>query len=508
MRTGASTRLPAVPEEERADHTSTLARHTLAYGLSGLVIPLVGVVTVPIYARILSPAEFGLLELGMALLSITLVVADGGLSQAAQRHFYEFTAEEADKRRDVLFTALVGTLAGGLLVAAALVLLRNALVADWALDAPGEEDVVVIVALITPAMALALYLREVMRLRFRTAHYLTASTLTATLTGGLGVAVVVILDLDVEGIFLAMLAASVAGAAYGAVAIHREVAGHFSARELRALLVFGLPLVPAAVSHWVLLLADRIILRRLEDLDAVGQYGIAGRISGVLVIGMTGFVLALGPYLLSVFADRPDQERFVRGRTLTYLTFVLCLGAVLLTLFAEEIVAVVAPGYDEAPEAVGPLAFGAIGYGAAAVLITGIALARRTLYVALLATIAGAANIALNFTLIPPFGIFGAGLASAGGYAVLAVLYYWAAQRVYPTPFEPGKVLTIVGLALAASLAAALPVDGIADLAVKLAAFAAFVAAVVATRVIGPAELRELGRFGRVMVSRRAVRTG
>jgi O-antigen/teichoic acid export membrane protein len=496
-----------VAADERPDHTSTLAAHTLTYGLSGLVVPLVGLVTLPIYARALSPSEFGLFELGMVLTSVALVLADAGLSQAAQRHFYEYRPEQARERRDVLFTALVGTLAAGLLVGAAVLLLREAVVADWVLDAPGEEDVIAIVAVTTPAMVLAVYLREVMRLRFLTSQYLVSSTLTATLTGGLGIFAVVVLDLDVEGIFLAILAANLVAALYGAVAVRREVAGRFSGPELRALLVFGLPLVPAAVSHWVLLLADRVILRRLEDLDAVGQYAIAGRLSGVLVIGMTGFVLALGPYLLSVFADQPDQERFVRGRTLTYLTFALGLGAVALTLFAEELVAVIAPAYDEAPSAVGPLAFGAIGYGAAAVLITGIALARRTLYVAALATVAGAVNIALNFALIPPLGIFGAGLASAGGYAVLAGLYYWAAQRVYPTPFEPRRILTILALAVAASLPAALPLDGVLAILVKLAALAAFVVAVVATGAIGRAELKELARFGRGMIVRRGVDT-
>jgi O-antigen/teichoic acid export membrane protein len=179
---------------------------------------------------------------------------------------------------------------------------------------------------------------------------------------------------------------------------------------------------------------------------------------------------------------------------------VLGLGALALTLFAEELVAVFAPDYSDAPAAVGPLAFGAVGYGAAAVLITGIALARRTLYVALLATLAGVVNISLNFALIPPFGIFGAALASAAGYAVLALLYYWAAQRVYPTPFEPRKVLTILALAVAASLAAALPVEGVAAVGVKLAALAAFIGAVVASGTIGRAELVELGRFMRGMV--------
>jgi O-antigen/teichoic acid export membrane protein len=215
---------------------------------------------------------------------------------------------------------------------------------------------------------------------------------------------------------------------------------------------------------------------------------------------MTGFVLALGPYLLSVYSERPDQEKLVRGRTLTYLAFSLGLGALVLTLFADELTRLFAPDYDEAADAVGPLAFGAIGYGAAAVLLTGIGLAKRTIYVAALAGVAAVANVALNLALIPPFGIVGAALASAGGYGVLALLYYWAAQRVYPTPFEPRKVLTILALAIAAAFAATLPVDGVAAIAVKLAAIAAFLGAVGASRAIGPDELRELSRFGRAMI--------
>jgi O-antigen/teichoic acid export membrane protein len=126
-----------------------------------------------------------------------------------------------------------------------------------------------------------------------------------------------------------------------------------------------------------------------------------------------------------------------------------------------------------------------------------------------LATAAAAANIVLNLALIPPYGIVGAALASAAGYTVLAGLYYWAAQRVYPTPFEPLKVLTILVLAVAAAFAAALPLDGVAAVFVNLGAVAAFVGAVVATGAIGRDELRELLRFARAMIpTRRAVRTG
>jgi O-antigen/teichoic acid export membrane protein len=484
---------------ERVDHTSTLAQHTLAYGLSGFIVPLVGLVTLPIYSRVFSPDEYGLLELGIVVTSIGLVLADAGLSAAAQRHFYEYRPEQEAERRSVVFTALAATFALGLLVAAIVILLSDT-VADRLLERPSEDELVAVVGTTIPAITIATYLREIMRLGFRTGAYLVSSALTAILTGALGVFAVVVLDLGVEGVFLGTLAASLVAAAYGAFAIRGDLAGRFSRGELAALLAYGLPLVPAAVTSWALLLLDRVILRRLEDLDAVGQYAIASRLSGVLALGMTAFILALGPYLLSVYAEAPEQEKAVRGRTLTYLAFVLGLGALALTLFAEDLIDLIAPDYDEAHEAVGPLAFGAIGYGAASILLTGISLARRTMYVALLSTFAGAANVALNFALIPLLGIAGAGLASAAGYGLLAVLYYWAAQRVYPTPFEPRRVLTIVALAVAAAFVVFVPLDGAAAVAVDVLALGGFVGAVVAVGAMRRPEFRELGRFIRGMI--------
>jgi O-antigen/teichoic acid export membrane protein len=484
---------------ERADHTSTLAQHTLAYGLSGLVVPLVGLVTLPVYSRVFDPGEYGLLELGIVLTSLALVVADAGLSAAAQREFYEYGRQQVAERRAVIATALYASLVLALAVAVLLVLFRGTL-AEHLFERPDEERLVAVIAATLPPLVVAMYLREVMRLRFLTRSYFVSVLLSGVLIGALGVFAVVVLDLGVEGVFLGTLVALLITAAHGLAALRGELRGRVSHRELSALLTFGLPLVPAAVSSWALLLLDRLLLRRLEDLDAVGQYAIASRLSGVLVLGLSAFVLALGPYLLSIYADRPDQEKLVRGRTLTYMAFTLGLGALVLTLFAEELVAVFAPGYDEAPAAVGPLAFGAIGFGAATVLMTGIGLARRNVYVAVLSIIAALANLGLNLALIPPFGIVGAALASAGGYAVLAVLYYWAAQRVYPTPFEPWKVVAILALAVAASFAAALPLEGAAAAATKVAAVAAFVAACILSGAIGRDELRELGRFGRGMI--------
>jgi O-antigen/teichoic acid export membrane protein len=484
------------------DH-APLARQTLAYGLSGLLVPLVGMITLPVFARVFTRSEYGLLELGTTTLTVAVAITDAGLTAAALRSFYDYTGEQEPERRSVMHTGFLATSAVALAVALLLIGLRGEL-SRWLFDEPGQETLLILIAGSVLALNTWRYVGEVMRVSFQAFSYLAMSAIAATVTTALGVTGVLALDWRVDGVFVGALAGNAIAAAYGVIAVRRWLAGRFSRPELRSMLAYGLPLVPAALSAWALALVDRIILSRLGSLAEVGEYAVANRLAQLLVIGMTAFLFALSPFLLSTYSEDPEQEKAARGRTLTYLTFILALVGLTLTLFAKEIFEVVAPKFDDAYLTVGPLALGTALYGIATVLTTGLAIVRKTVHLAGLAVGAAVLNIALNFALIPPFGIVGAGLATAAGYGALAFSYYWLAQRLYPTPYEPRKVLTMLA---AASLLGLLGLVSFGPLglsvAVKLAALTAFVAVSWLTRAMTGTEYRELRRFATGMLPAR-----
>ena len=103
--------------------------------------------------------------------------------------------------------------------------------------------------------------------------------------------------------------------------------------------------------------------------------------------------------------------------------------------------------------------------------------------------------------LIPPYGIVGAGIATAVGYGFLAFSYYLFAQYVYPTPYEPVKVVTTLGVACVLGTLGFVSFgsEGVA-VVVKLAALVAFLAGVQLTGAITRTELRELLRFMVAMI--------
>ena len=100
-------------------------------------------------------------------------------------------------------------------------------------------------------------------------------------------------------------------------------------------------------------------------------------------------------------------------------------------------------------------------------------------------------NIALNFALIPPLGMLGAAWAHLVAYALMIVLTLIVSQRVYPIPYDWGRIAkasaVAVALALGRELVAEAPLVGaLAAKAVLLAAFP------LVLYLIGFFEVREL----------------
>jgi O-antigen/teichoic acid export membrane protein len=483
------------------DRFAALGKQTLIYGLSGAAIQGVGLVTLPVYTRVFSPSEFGILEILTVGFTALLVIADSGLTSSAQRSYYDYGEDEDHHRRTALTTGVTISLALALLLTAALLLFARPIAAALLGDA-GRAHLVRTVALAIPLAMLAQYFREVMRLKFQAWRYGLSAVLGAATTAAVGVIAVLGFDAGVEGVLIGLVFGNLLAALYGLAVVHRDLFGRFSRGELGRMLAFGLPLIPAAAALWGLSFLDRIMLSQLGSFADTGQYAVASRFAFVIAFLVTAFATAYTPFQLSLWQEDRELEKAVRSRTMTYVSVGLVGVGVVLALFAREITAVVAPGYDEAYRIVGLLVLGIAAFGVSNLPLIGISFMRRTSYIAVYTAIAVAVNAALNFALIPSWGMAGAATATLVAYCLLTVLYYRRSQRLYPTPFEVGKTVKtflLGGLAMAVGVIA-FPALWL-GLAVKAAALAVFALAIWGLHIIDESEILELrrilGRFRR-----------
>jgi O-antigen/teichoic acid export membrane protein len=316
--------------------------------------------------------------------------------------------------------------------------------------------------------------------------------------GGTACALTAVLALDagINGVFIGALAGSCLALTYGLWATRGSIGTRFSRPELRTMLAYGLPLVPAALSMWALQFVDRVMLSQLGSLADVGQYAVANRVTMVLLLLITAFGTAYLPLMLSLYADDPEMEKEVRGRTLTYVALAFVAAGCGLSLFAHEITDVLAPRFDESYKAVPLLALGTICFGVTSVTMAGISLARRTKFFAFYSGAAAALNIGLNFVLIPAWGMVGAAAATAAAYVALTVAYYRRSQALYYTQYETRKLRRLALLGILYLPLGLVMLDPLwLDLLAKLAVAALFVLLVRALHILerqDVAAMREL----------------
>lgn len=468
-------------------HLFRLSGQTVVYGLAGATLSLVGLFTLPVFTRVFTPAQYGALEIVVVASGALAVIVDLGLGLAAQRSYYDYTPHEVAGRRAVLSTALATSILSATAIAALVVVFARPL-ADALLGNRSYGPLVAVTGLALPAGVLAQLTREILRLTMRPWPYLVSCLVATAVGGALGIALVTTGSAELKEVQIAALVGAGLSGIYGLVVVRRELGPVFSRRELGVMLRYGLPLVPAGLAFWGLLLIDRFILQRLDGLREVGVYGVANRAASIELLAAIAFATAWAPFMLSLHAEDPEEERRVRARVLLYVSVLFGLIALGLGLFAREAIGIVAPGYEAGADSVGLLALGLLFQGIGAVAASGITIARRTSSLAIYTLFALAVDVGLCFALIPATGQVGAAIATLVAFAVLAALQYRRAQELDRAPFELRRVVLAIAIcAIPLPLGVVLDPGPLTEL-LKLAAIALAIVALLATGVLGEME--------------------
>ena len=425
----------------------TLARQVAVYGSGRLALQLVSFITLPILTRVLTPEDYGVMEAVTTLLSVIAIVASLSLESAAQRSYFDYGPEQVEERRVVLSSAFWPMVGWAAVLAAATAAFSGPL--SSLLFGTDEFRTIILLAVIALPVAVATtFFLEVMRLRLQAVRYVLVSWFGALLSVALILYLVAIDDRGLEGFYLAGVISAVPTFLVAAAVARGAVRRTIDWPALRTMLLYALPLIPVAASNWIIQFVDRLFVLHFSSLHELGLYALGVRFSNVLLLVVTAFAFAWSPFILDLYSREPDQEPVVRARALTYVALATAFGAVCLSVYAREFFRTITdPAFEDAYQIVGILCAGIFALGLNAVTITGITIARRTRYFAEYAAYAAALNIALNFALIPTFGIVGAAIATSLTFIFQACLYYWRAQRLHPAPFDLRRIGVIASFA-------------------------------------------------------------
>jgi O-antigen/teichoic acid export membrane protein len=433
-----------------------LGKHSVIYGLGGLVSRVLAVLLLPLYTRYLSPSDYGKVETLVAATTVLTILLRFGISSAFFRFYFDST--DVARRVTVLrtsfwFTMTTATagLAAGLLLAPEIShllfgngqsanLVRAAFVGLWA-QMNYEQ------------------LTSLFRVEERSVAFVCASLANVLVTVGATVILVVALDKGpigvVVGNFLGTLAVYLALLGY-----RREQLGlELDRGLLREMNRFGMPLVPSALFLWVTNFADRFILVKLTDTAEVGLYSVGVRIASAMVLLLTAFRTAWPAFAYSIESE--EEARGTYGFVLTYLVVVSSWVAAGLSLLSPWLVDwLTKPDFASASRVVGPLAFSTVAFAGYIVISIGVGRARRTQFNWVVTGVAGIVNVALCLALIPFYGMMGAAVATVASTVVMFAGIAWWSQRIYPVPYQWRRVGTAAVVAVVLVVAGKLASTG------------------------------------------------
>jgi O-antigen/teichoic acid export membrane protein len=414
-----------------------LATTGAAYTAASILSKLIAVALLPLYTRYLTPADYGAAEVMFAAIVSASIVVRFGLIEAVLRFYYK---DDEDPAR-VVASSFAGLF--WLATVGALLALPFATpISEALLNRPAPELARIAIGGLW-VLTMFEFMLTLFRLEERARAFFTTTIVNVLVTIGLTVVLVVGAGEGARGLLVGSYASG-AVFALGLIFLQRRrLSLLFDRALLRRLLRFGLPTMPAEVSLYLLNFVDRIIIVRSVGLAEAGLYSLAVKFAQAVNVLVRGFQLAWPPLAYSI---RDDGE--ARRAYATVVTLFVAGCAFVVTgmwLFARWIVrALAAPEFFDSYEAVGLIATAVTLYAVYMVLVVILGRTGRTEF-NLPATLAAlAANVVLNLILVPPLGIVGAGLALVASYVVVLALMYVFTQRLFPVPYQWGRLARVV----------------------------------------------------------------
>jgi O-antigen/teichoic acid export membrane protein len=424
-----------------------LGTQTAIYGLGRLVSPILAVAFLRLYTHYLSRADYGRIEILIALTTVLAIVLRMGISSAFFRFYFD--SEDPAERRIVLRTSFWFTMLMATLGLAVGVIFAGS-ISSALFDSGGGANLVRAAFVGLWAQMNYEQLTSLFRVEERAVAYVAASLVNIAVTIAATVLLVVVLNRGAVGVIVGNFTGTLV-VYLGLLGYRREQLGlQFDREVLRQMNRFGWPLVPSALLLWVTNFSDRFFLGQLSGDSEVGLYSVGVRIASVMVLLLTAFRTAWPAFAYSIQSD--DEAKRTYAWVLTYLIAGATWVATALALLSPWIVQVIAKStFWEASRVVGVLAFSTVAFAGYIVISIGIGRARRTQFNWVITGVAAVVNIALNLTLIPPYGMMGAAVATAAAYTVMFAGMAWWSHRVYPVAYQWRRVLTAAaaGVALA-----------------------------------------------------------
>lgn len=408
-------------------------KHSATYFSANVATQAVAFISIPIFTRILSEAEYGIIEVFKSYMFIGATIFSLNSFASVSRYYFE----KNDDFPKFIGSTLTLVLVTFLFSSTILFIFKDSLAELMQL--PG--DLIFYLILASFFTVILRIFQQVVVPQKRSKDELKVSILRAVTLLALSVILITSLETDKYlGQIWAVLIVGFIISVYIFYLIKDDLRLSFDIKHFKYILNYSVPLLPYHISALILAQFSRLMINSSSGSAEAGLFSFAFNIGMILSV----VNISTNKAILPDFFDFLDKGEFKRLDQLIRKMFSVVLFAALgLVLFAKEIVTIMADEKFHVALSIVPIIVTAYVFDAIFIIYSRYVIhSKKTYFLSVSLIIAGVVNVLLNLYYIPEFGYQAGAYATFFSYVALAAIVWFITKVILKYRVTPLKILT------------------------------------------------------------------
>ncbi len=413
-------------------------KESLIYGLSTYIQKFIGVFLLPLYTALLTPEDYGILDLlgTVAIISIYLVVSgtDSSLS------YYFFRKEHTEERPVMVSSTLIIRLTFASAAFIIVGLLSHKL--TFLIFGKDYSLFLILTGISLAVQSVYSFFTDLIRFEKRPWVFTLVSVSNLLVNIGLNIYFILILKKGVWGAIMASVISYGLMAGFTIYYVFKRYGFHFSGTWAKKILAYGSPLIGTAFAVWILTTTDRYFLAHYRNIADIGIYAVGFKLASFLGLVSGALQMAWSPYAMDIQYEPNAKKIYAK---VFFIYFVVNILAVFfISMFSIDILKVFTqPAYYSAKAVVPFLCMSVVFFSGYFIVSIGIAITKKAQHTIWITLTAAAVNIVMNFLLTSTIGAVGAALSIMTANFLIFLLTLSVSQKLYPVDYGYFKIAAL-----------------------------------------------------------------
>lgn len=411
-----------------------ISKDTLIYGLSDALPRLIQFMLLPLYTRIFTPSEYGILEILILFSNLLLIIFDLGLVFAQNFYFYQI----GDQTKVVSTIFLLRILWGFFLL---LILSILSPILNTVIFGGNIENFLLFILFLNVLYSTIMnQIIEIFRLNFKPLSFFYLWIFFTLFSVSLILIFIIAFRMGLLGFLLGYLVGAIFGSSISVWKNRKYIKLHFDKDLAKEFLRFSIPLLPGNLGIFLVTVIDRFLLAKLSNFSEVGIYSVGLKFSMLIYIFADVFTKSSNPYILSKIKT---EEGLALLRDLSEIyTFIVGGMSVIITILTPFIIKVLLPEeYFISYKVVGILCLSMSFWGFSNFPSLGLFKEQKTKFYSFSIVLGLMVNVLMNYILVKKFGAVGASVAVLSGNVCFVIMLSIISEKISRIKLKYGRII-------------------------------------------------------------------